>query len=97
MPAYFIAFVDIKDEAKFRAYQGVAGEAFAAYGARFLTRGDKHKMFEGPDETRTCVLAEFPSAEAATAFWNSPEYQAAIKMREGAAELQVLMLEGDDG
>ena len=93
MPAYFVAFVDIKDEKKFRAYQGVAGDAFAAYGAKFLTRGGGHTMFEGPNETRTCVLVEFPSAEKATAFWNSREYQAAIKMREAAAELQVMLLD----
>lgn len=95
MTAYFVAFVDIKDEAKFRAYQGVAGDAFAAYGAKFLTRGGSHSVFEGPDETRTCVLVEFPSVEKATAFWNSPEYQAAIKLREGAADLQVLLLESE--
>lgn len=96
MAAYFVAFVDIKNEEKFRAYQGVAGAAFAAYGAKFLTRGGKHSVFEGPDETRTCVLVEFPSAEKATAFWNSPEYQAAIKLREGAAEMHVLLLEGQE-
>lgn len=95
MPAYFVAFVDIKDEEKFRAYQGVAGDAFPAYGAKFLSRGGKQTTFEGPDETRTCVLVEFPSVEKATAFWNSPEYQAAIKMREGAAEMQVLLLDGE--
>ena len=93
MPAYLVAFVDIKDEEKFRAYQGVAGDAFAAYGAKFLTRGGSHLVFEGPEETRTCVQVEFPSVEKATAFWNSPEYQAAIKMREGAAELQVILLD----
>ncbi|MFT5447035.1 MAG: hypothetical protein ACI9DC_002210 [Gammaproteobacteria bacterium] len=50
-------------------------------------------MFEGAQETRTCVLVEYPSMEKATAFWNSPEYQAAIKMREGAAQLQVMLLD----
>ena len=96
MPAYFVAFVDIKDEEQFRAYQAVAGAAFADYGAKFLTRGGKHTMFEGPEESRTCVLAEFPSVEQATAFWNSPAYQAAIKLREGAADLQVMLLDGED-
>jgi len=95
MPAYFIAFVDMKDEAKFRAYQAVAGAAFGAYGARFLSRGGNHVTFEGPEDSRTCVLAEFPSVEKATDFWNSPEYQAAIKLREGAAEMQVLLLDGE--
>ena len=94
MPAYIVALVDMKDEEKFRAYQGVAGDIFAAYGAKFLTRGGSHSVFEGPDETRTCVLVEFPSVEKATAFWNSPEYQAAIKMREGAAEIQILLMDG---
>ena len=96
MPAYFVALVDIKDEEKFRAYQGVASDVFATYGAKFLTRGGSHSVFEGPEETRTCVLVEFPSVEKATAFWNSPEYRAAIKMREGAAEIQVLLLDGTE-
>tara|TARA_Y100000588_G_scaffold328613_1_gene364259 strand:+ start:98 stop:388 length:291 start_codon:yes stop_codon:yes gene_type:complete len=94
MPAYVVALVDMKDEETFRAYQAVAGDLFAAYGAKFLTRGDSHCVFEGPDEPRTCVLVEFPSVEKATAFWNSPEYQAAIKIREGAAQMQILVMDG---
>jgi uncharacterized protein (DUF1330 family) len=94
MAAYMIAFVEMLDEKVFRDYQGVASDAFGAYGAKFLTPGGSHKVLEGPAEDRTCVLVEFPSAEQAQAFWDSPEYQAAIKMREGAANMQVLLLDG---
>ncbi len=94
MPAYVIAFVEMLDEDAFRSYQGVASEAFGAYGAKFLTPGASHKVLEGPAEDRTVVLVEFPSVEQAQAFWDSPEYQAAIKLRQGAANLQVLLLDG---
>ena len=94
MPAYVVALVEMLDEEKFRAYQGVASESFAAYGAKFLTPGGGHTVLEGPEEPRTCVLVEFPTAEQARAFWNSPEYQAAIKLREGAANMQILLLDG---
>jgi uncharacterized protein (DUF1330 family) len=96
MPAYVVAFVEMLDEKVFRDYQGVASSAFGAYDAKFLTRGGEHRVLEGPAEDRTCVLVEFPSVEQAEAFWNSPEYQAAIKMREGAANMQVLLIPGGD-
>lgn len=96
MTAYAIAFVDVKDAEQFAAYQGVASSSFADYGAKFLTSGSIPKILEGAAEGRTCVIVEFPSMEQAEAFWYSDAYQAAIKLREGAADMQVLLLEGGE-
>ncbi len=96
MAAYIIAFVEILDEGKFREYQAVASETFAAHGAKFLVRGADHVVLEGPEEERTCVIVEFPSVEQATQFWKSSEYTAAIKLREGAAKMQAILLDGAD-
>lgn len=94
MPAYIVAFVEVLDEEKFRAYQRAASESFAAYGARFLTPGGSHKVLEGVAEDRTCVLVEFPSMEQAEAFWKSDAYQSAVRLREGAANMQVILMGG---
>jgi uncharacterized protein (DUF1330 family) len=39
------------------------------------------------------VISEWPDKAAALAFWNSPDYAAARKLREGTAEVQVLLIE----
>ena len=39
------------------------------------------------------VISEWPDKAAAKAFWDSPEYQEAKKLREGIADVQVLLIE----
>jgi len=52
---------------------------------------------EGSPENRSIVLARFPSREAARAFWDSPEYAAAKKLREGKGTFFVTILDGLPG
>ena len=46
---------------------------------------------EAPDGM---VVLSFPNAEAAKAWYNSPEYQEAIKLRKLGADYRALMVEG---
>jgi uncharacterized protein (DUF1330 family) len=39
------------------------------------------------------VISEWPDKAAALKFWNSPEYQAAKKLREGIARVDVSVIE----
>lgn len=55
------------------------------YGAQEVLEGD------GPNGV---VLLEFPNADAARAWYNSPDYQAASEFRRKSAEYRVVMLEG---
>jgi uncharacterized protein (DUF1330 family) len=40
------------------------------------------------------VVLEFDNMEAARRWWNSPEYNAAKKLRHQSAEANVVLLEG---
>ena len=40
------------------------------------------------------MVSEWPSLDAARAFWHSPEYAEARKLREGLADVQVLLVDG---
>jgi uncharacterized protein (DUF1330 family) len=40
------------------------------------------------------TIVEFDTAEAARAFYNSPEYQGAREFRRGAAEFNLVLVEG---
>ncbi|RMF41431.1 MAG: DUF1330 domain-containing protein [Alphaproteobacteria bacterium] len=94
MPAaYWIAHVTVTDEAEYGEYARLAGPAIAAHGGEFLARGGRTVALEGAVRPRN-VVARFPSVEAAEACYNSPEYQAALEHARGAAEREVMIVEG---
>lgn len=90
---YVIARVDIKDPAAYARYAEAASKAIALYGARPIARGGRSEQLEGPARKRNVVL-EFDSFEAARAYYYSAEYQAAKALREGAADMEMVVVEG---
>lgn len=93
---YWIVSADIHDPEQYQEYVKANGEAFRKYGARFLVRRGNFEVVEGSARTRH-VVVEFPSYQAALDCWHSPEYQAALKLRQPAAELDMVIIEGYDG
>ncbi|MGC1304102.1 MAG: DUF1330 domain-containing protein [Caulobacteraceae bacterium] len=79
-------------------------EAFATYGKMAReARGDtppKPLAFYGAVETlegleaEGAVLLEFPTMEAAKAWYHSPAYQAALPYRLKGAEYRVILVQG---
>ena len=90
---YWIARVDVKNPDAYKKYVEGTAAAFAKYGARFLARGGRSVQLEGPMRARNVVI-EFESLEQAVACYNSPEYQAARQHRAGAAEAELMVVEG---
>jgi uncharacterized protein (DUF1330 family) len=93
MPAYWIAHVTVTDAEAYGRYANLATAAIEAHGGRFLARAGRYVQLEGRDRARN-VLAEFPSLEAAEACYRSPEYQAALAHARGAAERDLVIVEG---
>ena len=93
---YWIGRVDIADQEKYKAYMAANAAPFKKYGARFLVRGGKFEVPEGVSRSRRVVI-EFPSYDVALACWNSPEYQAAIKLRTPVSTIDLVIIEGYEG
>ena len=70
MPAYWIAHVEVTDEALYGEYAKIATEAIAAHGGEFLARGGRYKQLEGKDRARN-VVAVFPTFDDAIACYES--------------------------
>ena len=94
MPAYGIALVDVTDPAKYQEYSKLAGPATAKYGGKFLARGAIDSVIEGSAPYNRVVVVEFPSMEAAKAFYASPEYEQARARRKDAADFNMLIVQG---
>ena len=90
---YIISRVDITDPEAYAKYATAATEAIRAHGGKPLARGGQFEALEGPARQRNVVL-EFESYENARAYYYSAQYQAAKALREGAAEMEIVVVEG---
>ncbi|MGB7419617.1 MAG: DUF1330 domain-containing protein [Erythrobacter sp.] len=98
MPAYLIIAAKVHDrEAFLHSYAPVAAELIERFGGEYLLRGPGAETLEGdfPDGA-SIVISKWPDKQAAKAFWDSPEYADAKQLREGLADVQVLLIEGPD-
>jgi uncharacterized protein (DUF1330 family) len=94
---YWVASLDITDQAKYDAYRALNGEAFRKYGARFLVRGGAFETPLGGKPRPRQIVIEFPSYQAAVDCFHSPEYRKALDARGDGVEVDHVIVEGYDG
>jgi uncharacterized protein (DUF1330 family) len=90
---YIVARVDVTNPEAYARYAADAMKAIAAHGGRVLVRGGRNEALEGKAWARI-VMLEFDSYETARAHFHSAEYQAARAIRQGAAEIEMVLVEG---
>jgi uncharacterized protein (DUF1330 family) len=94
MAAYILVDCEITDPARYETYRSLAPAAVERYGGRYLARGGEAVALEGDWTPRRIVVLEFPTLEAARRFHDSPEYRAARAARHGAANMDMIAVEG---
>ncbi len=94
MPAYLLVRAQVSDMQQYQQYMQLTPAILEKYGGRFVIRGGEKIILEGPPASERIVLVKFDSVEAARRMYNSPEYQAAIKLREGAADASFIVMQG---
>jgi uncharacterized protein (DUF1330 family) len=93
---YWIAHVDVTDPKRYEAYRTANAEPFHKYGATFLIRAGAFECVEGASRSRHVVM-EFKDYDTALACYRSSEYQKAIALRRGAAEVDLVVIAGYEG
>ncbi|MGL4728573.1 MAG: DUF1330 domain-containing protein [Bosea sp. (in: a-proteobacteria)] len=93
---YWVARVDVDDEAAYAAYRSLNAIAFAKFGGRFIVRGPAIKVAKG-NARKHNVVVEFPSLEVAQACYASPEYQAALKHLNQVGPVDLVIIGGYAG
>ena len=90
---YVVARAKVTDATKWAAYAAKASEAMKIYGGTPIVRGGQMTVAEGEGRARNIVI-EFADFASAKAYVGSPEYAEARKLREGAGELDIVVVEG---
>lgn len=94
MKGYLIANVDVTDAEAYLEYRARTPDIIARHGGRFLVRGGEVTPLEGEMKAGRLVVLEFPTPEAAKAFYHSAEYQEIIPYRTRASTGDFVIVEG---
>ena len=90
---YIIGNISLRDADAYKPYGLRNDEIVPRHGGRFLVRGGRSEVLEGDSHARQ-VIIEFPSYEDALAFYNDPDYQENMKIRQANADGSILVVEG---
>ena len=94
MPKGYIIFTEtIHDPEAMKVYSEAAGKALGG-GPVPLAVDRAPEVLEGEWPATQTVLLEFESPEAARAWYESDAYQAAVPLRQAAADTDVAILHG---
>jgi uncharacterized protein (DUF1330 family) len=85
MPAYVIGETNISDPERYDRYSAAAPATVAVFGGRFIARGGEVVVLEGDWQPKRLVVTEFRDLETAK------------RLREGAATLQIVAIDGYSG
>ena len=94
MSAYVVFQGDVVDVGLYERYKPLAAESVEQFGGSYLVRGGDWVAMEGaPPPTRN-VIIQFPSLEAAQAWYSSVEYSTARPLRQKASTGSLFIIEG---
>jgi uncharacterized protein (DUF1330 family) len=94
MSAYILASLHITDPGVFEEYRSRVPAVIAAHGGRYLVRGGSVDVLEGDALGNRLVIVEFPDMSRLKAFYQSPEYQPLLEIRNRSAISTLLAIEG---
>jgi len=94
MAAYVVANVEVRDPERYADYRKGVLATIERYGGRFLARGGATEVLEGAFRPGRFVIIEFPSAQVARTWWDSPEYRPLRELRQRASDGDLFVVEG---
>ena len=91
---YVIAQINVTDPDTYADYVKLVLPTIQHFGGAFLVRGGKAQSFEAEPHGNRHVVIQFPSYEAAEAWYHSEEYAKAKTLRQSASTSVQTIVEG---
>ena len=93
MRAIYIFLETIYDQEKFAEYRNLVMPTLKGFDAKFVVRGGEYTLVEGAWPYERTVAIEFPSREAAEAWYHSPEYQKILPLRLQSTSCSAILID----
>lgn len=85
--ACVIGHISVRDAEKWAEYRSKVPATLSAWGGELVFRGRKIAVMSGEHAHAETVVLRFPDARSLQGWFQSPEYQALIPLREQAADV----------
>jgi uncharacterized protein (DUF1330 family) len=92
--AYVIGQISITNPEAYAVYATQVPQTISAFGGQYLVRGGHATQVEGTSQGDRNVVIEFPSREAAEAWYASDAYQSIINHRINNATGSLVLVDG---
>ncbi len=96
MTAYVIYQGIVLDEERYEQYKRQVAPNIVAAGGRYVVRGGDAAALEGELPAGRTVVLAFPTRQAALDWYHSEQYAEIRKLRDGAAEATLYVVDGID-
>ena len=94
MSVYIVANIKVEDWSEYEKYQAGFMEIFERYKGELLVVADEPQVVEGDWPYTRVVVIRFPSADEASRWYQSPEYQALSQHRWRGSKGAIVIAEG---
>ncbi len=94
MTAYVIAEMTVNNPDRYADYTKHTPKTVLDHSGKFLVRGGDPKGLEGAPAKPRVVVLEFPDMDTLMKWYNSPEYQAIIPIRQEATDGRIIAVHG---
>jgi uncharacterized protein (DUF1330 family) len=94
--SYIVGDLRVSDLAFYQAHLPRALATIARFGGRVVAGGGKIDLLEGDPMPERIFIIEFPTADAARRWYQSDDYQEALKTRLSASSGRVFLIEGNE-
>lgn len=91
MPAYITVNFTPTDKEKLQQYGAAVPATLAKFSGEYLVKGVAEKL-SGDNDYQMQVILAFPSKDQATGWYNSPEYQALLPLRDAGMRSQFQLI-----
>jgi uncharacterized protein (DUF1330 family) len=96
MPTYIVGDIHITDSDAYQAHSPRALATIARFGGRVVAGGGRIDLLEGHPMPERIFIIEFATADAARRWYQSDDYQEALKVRLSASQGRVFLIEGNE-
>jgi uncharacterized protein (DUF1330 family) len=91
---YVLLQINVNDPEVFKKYPELSEKIISKFGGKYLFRGGEYEVLEGSWDFKRNVLLEFENISKAQEWYNSSEYQEALKIRSNSATSNLIIIEG---